>query len=177
MLTCSDKEAAHELLRKCTEFILKYVTALKATGVEGVVMAEPAAGLLSDADCQTFSSDYVKRIVDAVQDDGFIVVLHNCGNTGHCTKAMVRTGAKALHIGNKCDMLAALADMPDDVLLMGNLDPVGIFKMSQPETVAQATKELIEKTMDHRNVVISTGCDTPPHCPMENINAFFNAAR
>ena len=133
--------------------------------------------MLSDADCQTFSSDYVKRIVDAVQDDGFIVVLHNCGNTGHCTKAMVRTGAKALHIGNKCDMLAALADMPDDVLLMGNLDPVGIFKMSQPETVAQATKELIEKTMDHRNVVISTGCDTPPHCPMENINAFFNAAR
>ena len=112
-----------------------------------------------------------------MQDDGFIVVLHNCGNTGHCTKAMVRTGAKALHIGNKCDMTAALADMPDDVLLMGNLDPVGIFKMSQPETVAQATKELIEKTVDHRNVVISTGCDTPPHCPMENINAFFNAAR
>ena len=32
----------------------------------------------------------VRRIVDAVQDDSFMVVLHNCGNTGHCTDATCR---------------------------------------------------------------------------------------
>ena len=74
------------LLDKCTDFILKYCIALKKTGANGVVMAEPAAGLMSDDDCMRFSSVYVKRIVEAVQDDNFTVVLHNCGNTGQCTK-------------------------------------------------------------------------------------------
>lgn len=55
------------LLEKCTEFILRYCLAIKETGVAGVIMAEPAAGLLSNEDCQRYSSVYVKRIIDAVQ--------------------------------------------------------------------------------------------------------------
>ena len=43
VLIYQDPDAAHTLLAKCTEFILKYCKALKATGVDGVVMAEPAA--------------------------------------------------------------------------------------------------------------------------------------
>eukprot|EP00975_Prorocentrum_lima_P059993 12579262-Prorocentrum_lima.AAC.1 len=84
--------------------------ALKATGVNGVVMAEPAAGLLSDEDCTQYSSVFIKEIVEKVQDDHFTVILHNCGNTGHCTKAMVATGAAAYHFGNKIDMVEALKE-------------------------------------------------------------------
>ena len=91
VLIYQNPDAAHTLLAKCTEFILKYCKALKMTGVDGVVMAEPAAGLMSDDDCKRFSSDYIRYIVGQVQDDSFSIVLHNCGNTGHCTKAMVAT--------------------------------------------------------------------------------------
>ena len=51
MLIYINPEAANTLLRKCTDFIIRYCMALKATGVNGVVMAEPAAGLLSNEDC------------------------------------------------------------------------------------------------------------------------------
>lgn len=64
------------LLEKCTEFILRYCLAIKETGVAGVIMAGPPAGLLSNEDCQRYSSVYVKRIIDAVQDDSFAVILH-----------------------------------------------------------------------------------------------------
>ena len=37
----------------------------------------------------------IRRIVESVQDDRFLVILHNCGDTGHCTEAMVGTGAAA----------------------------------------------------------------------------------
>lgn len=43
MLIYINPEAAHSLLKKCSDFILRYCMALKATGVNGVVMAEPAA--------------------------------------------------------------------------------------------------------------------------------------
>lgn len=177
VLIYSDPNAAHELLEKCTQFILKYVAALKATGVNGVLMAEPAAGLMSDADCMTFSSKYVKRIIDQLQDEQFMIVLHNCGNTGHCTKAMVATGAHGIHLGNKCDMKQIIEDAPEDILVMGNLDPVTVFKQATPDEVVTATTELLEKMKPYSNFVLSSGCDTPPHTPLENIDAFFSALK
>ena len=175
MLIYENPDAAHTLLAKCTQFIEKYCEALKLTGVNGVLMAEPAAGLLSNDDCKAFSSAYVKYIVNKVQDDHFIVVLHNCGNTGHCTEAMVETGAAAYHFGNKCRMEEVIKEVPKDALAMGNLDPVSIFKDGTPAQMREATLDLLEKMREHPNFVLSSGCDTPPHTPIENVNAFFEA--
>jgi len=175
MLIYENPDAAHTLLAKCTQFIEKYCEALKLTGVNGVLMAEPAAGLLSNDDCKAFSSAYVKYIVNKVQDDHFIVVLHNCGNTGHCTEAMVETGAAAYHFGNKCRMEEVIKEVPEDALAMGNLDPVSIFKDGTPMQMREATLDLLEKMREYPNFVLSSGCDTPPHTPIENVNAFFEA--
>lgn len=175
MLLYINPEAAFALLRKCTDFILRYCMALKATGVNGVMMAEPAAGLLSNDDCRQYSAVFIKEIVDKVQDENFSVVLHNCGNTGHCTPAMVHTGAAAYHFGNKIDMVEALKEVPADALAMGNLDPVSLFKMATPEKMKAETLRLLEATAKYSNFVLSSGCDTPPHTPSENIEAFFDA--
>ncbi|EOS13855.1 uroporphyrinogen decarboxylase family protein [Phocaeicola sartorii] len=175
MLIYINPEAAHSLLKKCSDFILRYCMALKATGVNGVVMAEPAAGLLSDEDCTQYSSVFIKEIVEKVQDDHFTVILHNCGNTGHCTRAMVATGAAAYHFGNKINMVEALKEVPGDALAMGNLDPVSLFKAAAPEEMKKATLDLLEATRSYPNFVLSSGCDTPPHTPAENIDAFFAA--
>lgn len=175
MLIYINPEAAAQLLRKCSDFILRYCMALKATGVAGVIMAEPAAGLLSNEDCQNYSSAYIKMIVDKVQDDNFMVVLHNCGNTGNCTEAMVESGAGAFHFGNKIDMVEALKVVPADKLAMGNLDPVSLFKAATEEEMYQATMNLLEATKNYPNFVLSSGCDTPPHTPFTNIDAFFRA--
>ena len=163
------------LLDKCTAFLIDYCKALKATGVAGVVMAEPAAGLLSDEDHMVYATPYVKQIVDAVQDDDFTVILHNCGNMGQCTHAMVECGARALHFGNLVDIPQALQEVPEEMLVMGNLDPVNVIQQATPEAVEAATTDLLEKTAGAKNFVISTGCDLPPAVPEANIEAFFAA--
>lgn len=165
------------LLDKCTAFILEYCRALKATGTAGVIMAEPAAGLLPDEDCREYSSVYVKKIVEEVQDDSFAVILHNCGNTGHCTPAMVYTGSMGYHFGNRIDMADALEGCPKDVLVMGNLDPVGIFRNCMPAQVYEETRKLLERTANYDNFVISSGCDIPPRVPFYNIDAYFRAVQ
>lgn len=175
MIACyCEPEIALPLLEKCTQFLINYCIELKKQGINGVVIAEPAAGLLSNEGCGEFSSHYVKQIVDAVQDDYFMIVLHNCGNAGHCTEAMLETGAMAYHFGNKMDMVQALQECPTDVLAMGNLDPVTIFKSSTAEEVAAATAELLEQTKEFPHFVLSSGCDVPPHTPFENIEAFYH---
>ena len=170
-------EAAHTLLTKCTDFIEKYCLALKQTGANGVMMAEPAAGLMSNEDCRQFSSQYVRRIVERVQDEHFIVVLHNCGNTGHCTEAMVSTSAAAYHFGNKCQMEEVIREVPPTALAMGNIDPVSVFKDGTPEQMRQTVLNLLEKMRNYPNFVLSSGCDTPPHTPLANVDAFFAALK
>jgi uroporphyrinogen decarboxylase len=167
-----DPETITLLLSKCTEYLLNYCRALKATGTQGVIMAEPAAGLLSNDDCKVYSTAFVKQIVDAVQDDSFSVILHNCGNIGHCTEAMLETGARALHLGNAINMEEALNQCPSDRVLLGNLNPVGVFQQGTEETVRKETRNLLEKTKGHTNFIISSGCDLPPQVPEANIRAF-----
>lgn len=176
MIDCMcEPEAVHRLLGKCTEFLTAYCKRLKATGIDGLVMAEPAAGLISAEDCQTFSSKYIKQVVEEVQDECFLVVLHNCGTNGHAVHAMVETGALGLHFGNKANMQEVLKVCPQEVLVMGNLDPVGVFLQSEPEKVFHATLSLLEATGDSHNFILSSGCDIPPHVPIVNIEAFFKA--
>lgn len=163
------------LLQKCSEFILRYLRAMKETGVSGVIIAEPAAGLVSNEDCSRFSSAYISKIIEELQDDNFMVVLHNCGNTGHCTAAMVETKAAALHFGNKIDMVSALTECPRDLLVMGNVDPVGVMKQASAEKVKEETTTLLRNTAEWKNFILSTGCDVPPEIPMKNIEAFYEA--
>ena len=170
-----EPDTVNLLLHKCTSFLTDYCRALKDTGVDGVIIAEPAAGLLSNDDCRQYSSVYVKQIINALQDDNFSVILHNCGNTGHCTQSLLYTGAHCYHFGNAMNMVDALKSCPSDVLVMGNLDPVGVFKMSTPEQVKQATTNLLEQTAGYKNFVISSGCDVPPHTPLANVDAFYEA--
>lgn len=168
-----EPDTATMLLDKCTEFIKAYCLEMKKRGASGVVMAEPASGLLSNDDCLAFSTRYVKRIVEAVQDDNFAVILHNCGNTGQCTDAMVQSGAVALHFGNAIDMQSALDSVPSDIVVMGNIDPVGVMKFGTPDKVRAAVGNLLEMAEGHKNFVLSTGCDVPPAAPLENIAALF----
>ena len=94
MLIYINPDAAKMLLAKCSEFITNYCLALKEAGANGVVMAEPAAGLLSNEDCQQFSSEYVKDIIAKVQDDDFAVILHA---VGQCQQLRVHFFGDGLH--------------------------------------------------------------------------------
>ncbi len=171
--TRRDPDLVHALLEKCVSFLTTYARAFKDAGINGVIVAEPAAGLISPAFCQTFSSDYVKRIVDATQDDTFAVILHNCGNTSGQITAMLYTGAKCLHFGNAVDMNLIMPQLPKDVIGFGNVDPLKVMKLGEAFHVKSRTLELLEQMGKYRNFVLSTGCEVPPGATIENLDAFF----
>ena len=176
MIDCfCEPETIEVLLGKCTNFLISYCKQFKKSGINGIIMAEPAAGLISEDECMRFSSHYIRQIVESVQDENFIFVLHNCGTNGHCTKAMLATGALGLHFGNKADMKNVLDLCPPDVLVMGNLDPVSVFLQGNTQEVYNETSKLLSMTDNYPNFVLSSGCDVPPHIPSSNIEAFYNA--
>ena len=179
MMTCyDDPDTVHAVLEKCTQFLAAYAKAYREAGADGIVMAEPVAGLLSPSLEEEFSAPYVKQIVDAVQNDNFIVIYHNCGdNVPKMLGSILSTGAAAYHFGNAVDMEKdILQKVPSDVVVMGNVDPAGVLRLGTPESIRTATAELLQKCSPYPNFVLSSGCDIPPKTPWENLDAFFAAA-
>ena len=177
MIYCyDDPDMVHTVLKKVTEFLVKYIRAYKEIGANGVVIAEPLAGLLSPALNDEFSAPYVKQIVDELQDDEFIIIYHNCGGgTIRMIDGILTIGAGAYHFGNAIDMTEMVKHIPADTVVMGNIDPSTQFRNGTPESIREATLSLLEACHVYPNFIISSGCDIPPLSSWNNIDAFFAA--
>lgn len=177
MMDCYDEpEKVETVLGKATEFLINYAKAFREAGADGIMIAEPVAGLLSPALEEEFSAPYVKRIVDAVQDDSYAVIYHNCGdNVPHMVDSLVSIGAAAYHFGNAVDLKEMLEKFPSHLPVIGNVDPAGILRKGTVQIVREATMELLNACSSYANFVPSSGCDIPPQTSWENLDAFFDS--
>lgn len=176
MMDCFDEpEKVKTLISKCAEFITGYIRAFKQVGADGVILAEPAAGLLSPDMCGEFSTPFVKQIADAVNDDSFVFCYHNCGaGTVHMAESIASIGADIYHFGNAIELAEIIPLMPRSSLVIGNVDPV-LFRNGTPEQVKAATKAVFESCKGYESFMLSTGCDVPAAAKWENIEAYFEA--
>ena len=165
----------HTVLKKASEFILAFIKELKKAGADGVIMAEPLAGLLSPSLMEEFSTDYVRPIVDEVQDENFLVCYHNCANRLESRAAQVaETGARMFHFGENADMVKMLEELPKDCLIMGNISPSLVFNSSTGVwKMRRATQALLAQCLKYDNFMISSGCDVPGDTDFGNIKQFF----
>ena len=175
ILAMTEPEIVTKTLDKCTAFIADYALELKKAGANGLMMAEPAAGLLSPALNAEFSVPYARQIVEAVQDENFAVIYHNCGNTIPLIDGILSIGAKILHFGNAIRLEEMLPLVPENVVVCGNVDPAGEFRNGTSESVYAATVSVLEKCAGYPNFVISSGCDIPHVSAFANIEAHFRA--
>lgn len=179
MIYCYEEpDMVHTVMEKCTAFLVEYCRAFREAGANGVVMAEPLAGLLSPGLAREFAHPYAKKLIEAVQSEDFCVIYHNCGNNVPLMIADIyNIGALGYHFGDAIDLMTVLPQAPKDVLVMGNVSPAAQFRGGTPASIAAVTKDLLEACGKFPNFVISSGCDIPPLSPWENIDAFFEAAK
>lgn len=174
MMECYDSpDEVKILLSKATDFIIKYIKAFKEAGADGVIMAEPAAGLLSPSLAEEFSMPYVNEIFNAANDDEFIICYHNCGNAAQDMLDMIsQFNADIIHLGNAINLKKALEVIPGDKIVMGNVNPV-LFRTGTPDDIRADVQRVFDECSSYDNFMISTGCDVPAASSWENINAYF----
>lgn len=176
MMECFDSpDDVKILLSKATEFIIKYIKAFKVVGADGVIMAEPAAGLLSPSLAQEFSMPFVQQIFNEVNSDDFVVCYHNCGNAaGDMLDMIALLNADIIHLGNAINLRKALEVLPKEKIVMGNVNPV-LFRTGTPDDIIDDVHRVSDECSMYENFMISTGCDVPAASKWENINAYFTA--
>ncbi len=177
MYHCYDEpEMVHDVVKKATEFITAYCIALREAGANGVIVAEPLAGIVPPSMAEKFSTSYMQQIVREIQTESFAVIYHNCGGSApKMMDSLPEIGASGYHFGNAASMADVLDKAPADTLIMGNIDPASQFCGGTPESMARTVDALLAECGDHANYVISSGCDIPPDASWDNIHAFFAA--
>lgn len=168
-------ETVHAVLDKANALLKQQINALIDTGVDGVMILEPASGMLREDDANEFSNAYIKDLVSIIKQRGKTPSLHNCGNIGHLIESLCATGIEALHVGSVSSPYEIYPRIPDNVVLMGNLDPTEVFLRADTDKVFQATTALLDRMAGCERYIISSGCDIPPGTSIENIKAFERA--
>ena len=105
---------------------------------------------------------------------------HICGNSTHLINGMVNSGVSALSL----DSAAAGVDLPaiarrisQNVILIGNISPVGSLLHGTPADVQRDVLFLLKQMDLYSNFILSTGCDLPQEIPLENLDAFMRTGR
>lgn len=175
LLDCyEDPDMVHTVLKKSTDFLMSYISALRDAGADGVILAEPLAGMLSPALMKEFSSEYLLGITRQLQTPDFPVVYHNCGtDVNRLVPEILYTGCAAYHFGNHADLKKLLEAFPKDVPVLGNLSPSLLSNEKSGEKISASVSGLIRECGDFSNWILSSGCDIPAGTPIENIDAFF----
>jgi len=180
MATILNPDELHELCHFTTEKIQQYIRLLIAAGAQAICILEPSAVMLGPDHFTAFSADYVRHIVDSCKFTGVATIYHTCGNTMHLIKRMADTGIDAVSLDSASagvNLPIAAQALPEDVAIMGNINPTGSIFSGAPEEVEAEVSDLMKQMEPYPNFILSTGCDLPQDTPLENISTFMRTGR
>lgn len=177
-LLTEDEEVIRHALEWTTEAHTRFALAQLKAGAHATSMGDAYASpnLVSPDMYRDFAFPYEQKVVENLRHTGMPYSVHICGDTNRIVPLMGQTGARILEVDWKVDMGAARKAVPEDVALMGNLNPSDPLCLGTPDQVRQQAKDIIEATRG-KGLILSSGCAMGANTKPENMEAMVASAR
>lgn len=172
-------EDVHKLMRLCTDALKEVHNEFVNVG-SMILFCEPIASgsIISPKDYREFVLPYTIELMKNIHDHKGMVCYHICGDTKKIIPEMLKTKPDMISIDNRVPIEFAKELIQPYMPLVGNVDPVETMILGTPENVDKAIKHCIKEAYDSKNgYILCTGCDLNGNIPLENLDAFMNAAR
>ena len=172
-------EDVHKLMRLCTDALKEVHNEFVNVG-SMILFCEPIASgsIISPKDYREFVLPYTIELMENIHDHKGMVCYHICGDTKKIIPEMLKTKPDMISIDNRVPIEFAKELIQPYMPLVGNVDPVETMILGTPEDVDKAVKHCIKEAYDSKNgYILCTGCDLNGNIPLENLDAFMNAAR
>ena len=131
--TQEQPSVVHSILKKTLTFAKDYAELLFDAGADFLWVSDPLSALLPPQAFWEFAGVYLAGLFSMKTDKK--TALHICGETTHIIKDMVTTGVGGISFDQCMDLMAIADDLPPDVALIGNLDPVAVLEQKSPQEV------------------------------------------
>jgi uroporphyrinogen decarboxylase len=160
------------LIEFSMEISLEYARLQEKAGADCIVLLDPTASLLSPELFRDFVTPYIDNIAAQLN---IPVVLHVCGDTTPLIDEFINTKMAGLSLDYGVNLKEIMPRIPENILVMGNIDPVRTVFGGNPKSIFNKTSQLISDLKEYDNFIPATGCDVPPKTEFENIHAFQRA--
>ena len=168
----SQTALAHKLLQKITDTTIAYLKAKVRAGVDAVQLFDSWGGMLCEEDYQTFSWQYIQRIIDALKDETKVIAFAK--GCWYALPTMARSGVHALGVDWTCSARNARYLSGGEIPLQGNFDPSRLLSPI-PEIERLAHKMVSE--FGTQNYIANLGHGILPNVPVDHAKAFVNAIK
>lgn len=169
--------ATHRLLRTTTTLVKDWLhaqaEALKE--VEGVLVLDDIAGMMSAKDYSEFAHPYLKEVFDAFP--GALKMFHN-DTDNPVSYPFLRDLGIDLFNFTHLQQLSKVRELTGPaVCLMGNVPPLDVLARGTREQVKRSVFECLRQNPSGKGLVLSAGGGTSPGTPAANIRALVEAAK
>lgn len=170
METFTETAFVKEMLRLANETVSEYCKAILETEADMIALCEPTASgsLISPEGFNEFSAPYMKSCSDRIRNEGWISMIHICGDTNDRLKDIAMIGADIFSMDAMVDV--SLASQQVNHAIMGNIDPTQILYSGTPSSVRQEVFSIVSKART-KGFILGAGCDIAPGTPLENVEA------
>ncbi|MGM0471926.1 MAG: uroporphyrinogen decarboxylase family protein [Bacillota bacterium] len=176
--TYKNSELCHQLLKLATQTCKNFMVEVIKRGGLPIILEPLASGrIFGPRLFKEFALPYIKELVDFAHQLDSLIVLHICGVTHKLIDQMAKSGVDIISIDD-CDLELARQKVDGRAVILGKVSPAEDLLFGTPEEIYQACKEDIEAMQGYEpGYILSTGCETSPKIPFENIQAVVDAAR
>ena len=173
-LIYTESAAAHSLLHKLALSVSAYLIEQIKAGVNVIMLFDTWGGILTPANYQDFSLNYMQQIVQhikALYPDIPIILFTK--NGGQWLEKMSATGCDALGLDWTCDLGEARKRVGDKVALQGNLDPAVL--LTSDSCIREQVKKVLESFGHGSGHIFNLGHGITPDVPPEHVSAMVEA--
>jgi len=175
LLIYDQPEELKQALEWRTQKAIEWADSFIKIGVECVWIGEGAASssIISPDTYSEFVLPYATRVVEHLNANGIVTIMHVCGDINQSVGVIAKTGVDAMDIDYMVDLSTARNSIERQICLRGNLSPMDLIGMSSDEIV-----EHCKKIIDTAGFpfVLSTGCVVARDTPKGNIDAMVAAS-
>lgn len=161
----------HKLLDKVTDAVINYLKAQIETGVDAVQIFDTWGGILTPHDFETFSLQYIQRIIEEIGSSVPVIVFAK--GTGYMLESIAETGCDVVGVDWMSDIGNVRRRIGRKVALQGNMDPCNLY--ASPETIRKSVKNILAGFGEGEGHIFNLGHGILPDIPVEHAKAFINA--
>src|SRR3954469_14696935 len=167
LLYYTERATFDVLLEKLTVALIAYFRMQISAGADAIQIFDSWGGIIAGPDYEAASLRWIRQIVAALPPD-FPVILYAKGTAPHLTDQAF-TGVRVLSVDWTHDLAIVRRNLPANVAVQGNLDPV--LLNTTPDIVATQTARLLESMRGTAGHIFNLGHGIMPKAKLECMQA------
>ena len=177
--TVEDPDYVHELMRFTTEFAKRAALCIHDRGISvGMSDSGASLNLISPPIYREFVRPYNEELIKYLKGKKVTLGVHACGYNNPIIEDIISLEPLTISIDAETSLEQFLDINHNRVTVLGNVD-THLFPDGTKEEIEAAVKNCLDihSKFEDQKFILCTGCDLPLTSKVENIEAYFDAAR